>query len=682
MSSAPGEPPLPLPRVFFGRDQLIDEIVGLAQQLTPLALIGAGGIGKSSIILTVLQDGRIKRRFGQDRRFIRCDEFPASYAHFLRRLSSAVGAGIENPEHMFSLRRFLSSKEILIVLDNAESILDPEGPSAREIYAAVDELARFSNICLCITSRISLIPPDCKSINVPPLPIGAAQDAFYRIYGYGERSNPINDILEQLDNHPLSITLLATVAQQNQWDSNRLVVEWDKKRTGVLRARHSHSLAATIDLSFASPMFRELGPNARPLLEVIAFLPQGVDEKHIHWLFPAISEVQNVLDGFCVLSLAYRNNGFITMLAPLRDHLRPKDPSSSPLLVATKEIYFTRLSGEVLPGQPGFEEARWITTEDVNVEHLLDVFTTIDTNTESIWDACARFMAQLALHKSRLVTLGPNIEALPDNHPPKPQCLFDLSRLFESVGNFTECKRLLTHSLKLWGEQGNDFQAARALAKLSDANRELNLCEEGIPQAREASEIFEQLGEVVQQADSLITLVWLLWGDGQLDAAEEAGSRAIDLLPEKGEELRVCEAHRALGDTYRVKCNIKKAIHHFKVALGIASSLNMDNQLFWVHYGLVCIFTEDGKFADAQTHVERAKQYAVDNPYLLARVMDEQAQLWDRQGRFGDAKSEALRAIDAFEKVGAATYVEYMREFLHKIEARRPGRRWRFKWRW
>jgi len=52
--SIPGEsPPLP-PRTFFGRDELIEKIVGLAENLIPVALIGAGGIGKTSVALAVL----------------------------------------------------------------------------------------------------------------------------------------------------------------------------------------------------------------------------------------------------------------------------------------------------------------------------------------------------------------------------------------------------------------------------------------------------------------------------------------------------------------------------------------------------------------------------------------------------------------------------------------------------
>ncbi|KAF9792058.1 hypothetical protein BJ322DRAFT_974331, partial [Thelephora terrestris] len=338
-SSVSGESPPQPPRACFGRDELVEEVVGLAESLEPFALIGAGGIGKTSIALKVLHHDRIKKRFGDNRRFIRCDKFPASLPHFLNRLSKVIGAGIENPEDLTSLQSFLSSKDMILVLDNAESILDPQGTDAREIYETVQELSRFNNICLGITSRITTVPPHFKRPTISTLSTEAACDIFYTIYENGGRSEVISDLIKQLDFHALSITLLATTASHNVWDYTRLAEEWNAQRAQVLQTDYNESLAATIELSLASPTFRKLGPHARDLLEVIAFLPQGIDEKNLDWLFSTIPNRKNIFNKFCVLSLTSRSNNFITMLAPIRDHLRPQDPSLSPLLCVTKDHY-------------------------------------------------------------------------------------------------------------------------------------------------------------------------------------------------------------------------------------------------------------------------------------------------------------------------------------------------------
>jgi tetratricopeptide (TPR) repeat protein len=645
--------PPPAPRDCFGRDELIEKVVGLAENLEPVALIGAGGIGKTAIALTVLHHNRIEKRFGENRRFIRCDQFPASRTHFLARISKVIGAGVENPEDLTPLRPFLSSKETLIVLDNAESILDPKGTNAEEIYSVVDELCQFKTISLLITSRITTVPPRCRHPEIPTLSTEAACDIFYNIYSDRGGSSIVNDLLKRLDFHALSITLLATTASHNRWDYGRLAKEWDTHRARVLQTDHNKSLAATIELSLASPTFRGLGPHARDLLGVTAFFPQGIDESNLDWLFPTIPDIQNTFDKFCVLSLTYRSNGFVTTLAPIRDYLGPRDPQSSPLLCATRDRYFARLSVDIYPGWPGFEETRWIVLEDINVEHLLDVFTSLDQDRDYIWNACCYFVVHLVWHKPRRTILGSKIEALPDVHYHKPNCLSRLSMLLGRVGNFAEQKRVLTHTLELERQRGDNSQIAYTLRQLADVNRHLLLLEEGIGQAKEALEIFERTGNTLWQMACSNDLALLLLDDKQFDAAEDVASRAIDLVPERGQEVIVCGLHQVLGNVYFSKGEKKKAIHHFETAIGIASSFNSHDDLFWNHFDLVSLFFEESEFDEANTHIELAKSHAVNDAYKLGRATLMQAGVWHRQLRLEEAKSEATHALEIFEGLGA-----------------------------
>ena len=635
------------------------------KHLKPIALLGAGGIGKTSIALTVLDDDRIRQRFGDERRFIRCDQFPSSLTHFLRRLSKVIGSDIENPSDLASLRPFLSSKEMFIVLDNAESILDPQIPDSEELYTSIGELSELKNVSLCITSRISTISSNCEILEVPTLSIEAARDTFYSIYKRGKESESVNDILEKLEFHPLSVTLLATVALQSKWDIDRLTREWETRRTGVLKTGHKKSLAATIELSLTSPMFQDLGSDARGLLGVVAFFPQGVDEKNLDWLFPAVSNREDIFDKFCILSLTYRSEGFVKMLAPLRDYLSPKDPMSSPLLCTTKDCYFARLSVPLNPNKPSFRESRWIISEDVNVEHLLNVFISIDANLENIWRTCANFLEYLYWHKQRLTTLGPKIEALPDDNPDKWGCLFAISRLVKAVGNLLEGKRFLTVLLKLSRDQGNLLSIAQTLSILSETNGSLGLREEGIREAREASEILERLGNSVGQADCLTRLAQLLHQDGQLDAAEKAISRAITVAGNNPFLLNYC--HYCLGNIYRSKGHKEKAIEHFEISLRIASSHDWHQNAFSSHKRLVELFCQIGRIDDANSHLERSRRHTASSPLYSAELIELQGLICFSQGKLEEAEVHISRAIDTFEELGATAYAEDCRGLIQIV---------------
>ena len=658
--------PPPALKAFFGCDALVEEVVSLADKFEPIALVGAGGIGKTSVALSALHHDRIKRRFRDYRRFLRCDGFTASLANFLGQLSKVTGAGVENPEDLALLRPFLSSTKIFIILDNAETMLDPEGTDSQKILAAVEELCQFERICVCITSRITTVPQDCRHPTIPTLSMDAACDIFYRIYDIHGRSNSVEDLMRLLEFHPLSISVLAATASHNRWDYDRLTKEWNERRAEVLQT-HSKSLAATIALSLESPTFLKLGPDAKDLLGIVAFFPRGVDENNLEWLFPDFLDIKFTFDKFCALSLTYRSGSRITMLAPIRDHLAPRDPTSSPLLCGTKDRYFTRLSVNLYPGRPGYDEARWIVSEDVNVEHLLDVFTSVGVATDDVWDACAHFLEHLLHYRRRKTALARKIEGLPDDHPFKSQCLFQLSELLGEVGNFIEQKELLTHVLELEGERMDRLRIARALKRLSHADRLLRLEGGGVQQAEGALEVFEEFGDTNERLDALNTLGVALCESNQPDAAEKVVFRAINLAPEQGQEYPLSESHYILGSIYGWKGQKEKAIHHYEIALSIASHFKWRDQL-QCHFELARLFFYEDELDKANTHVGQAKLHAIDDAFGLGRAMELQARIWSRQYKLEGARLEASRALEIFEKLGARQDAERCRNLLELNE--------------
>ena len=214
---------------------------------------------------------------------------------------------------------------------------------------------------------------------------------------------------------------------------------------------------------------------------------------------------------------------------------------------------------------------------------------TADPDMVGVWNACDHFMQHLYWYNRRLVTLGPKIEGLPDDHPSKPSCLTALSLLFDSVGNYTEHKRLTVHTLELWRQRGDDSQVANTLLLISGANRLLGLHKDGIRQVEETSEIYGRLDDSLGQARALQKLTKFLYYDGQLDAAEGTASRAID-LSEGSDQLLVCRCYRIRGSVCRAKGETGKALNNFEAALEIASPPNWHDEQFWIHCSLVDLF--------------------------------------------------------------------------------------------
>ena len=231
-------------------------------------------------------------------------------------------------------------------------------------------------------------------------------------------------------------------------------------------------------------------------------------------------------------------------------------------------------------------------------------------------------------------------------------------------------ERLLSHALKLGRERGSDIWVADILQTLCNANRHIGHHDEGVQQAREGLEIYERLGHTRGQAQCFIQLAWSFRDQKQLDAAEEAASRAFDLLPETGQQSLVFQCHQILGLIQQSKGEIEKALHHLEAALGIAPSFGWHDQLFEIHSSLAMLFFDEGRLDGAHVHAERAKLHAVNNPYSLGKAMMLQAKVLCGQHKFEEARSEILRAAEIFEKLRVSWGVGICGVFLEDVQKR------------
>ncbi|KAG6847148.1 hypothetical protein H0H93_009836, partial [Arthromyces matolae] len=174
------------PTVFFGRSELMDQVSLALLECEHVALIGSGGMGKSSIAAAVLRSDGILKRFNDRRYFVRFDDInPAQItpATFLQRVSRALGIKSSEVEPHTLISRHLSSSETLVVLDNGESFQDSSsGDPQGRIANAVIDFSNIPGVAILLTTRTATIPFACRRINVPTLEETNACAVFMKIY--------------------------------------------------------------------------------------------------------------------------------------------------------------------------------------------------------------------------------------------------------------------------------------------------------------------------------------------------------------------------------------------------------------------------------------------------------------------------------------------------------------------
>jgi predicted ATPase len=138
------------PKIFHGRESELAEIVEHFRQDTPrIAILGAGGMGKTSLARAVVHHPEITARYEQYRHFIACDSAATKVE-----LSALIGThlGLKPGKGLTKavVQHFSNGPQSLLILDNLETLWEPT-ESRQDIEEFLSLLTDVEHLALVVS---------------------------------------------------------------------------------------------------------------------------------------------------------------------------------------------------------------------------------------------------------------------------------------------------------------------------------------------------------------------------------------------------------------------------------------------------------------------------------------------------------------------------------------------------
>lgn len=321
-----------------------------------IAILGAGGMGKTALALHILKDEGVKEKFGNRMFFVPCELFPDAISliqGFVHALNLSVTEG-HSPYETFEKYLDLSHDPMLMVLDNFETPWH-KASDQDTVLNLIDQIMSRESVSIILTMRAADGPGYRRwyklggDSGLPTLDLGAARQAFMLISNSQQSENMVklDWLLKEVDCMPLAILLIGQLRKRLSLIT--LIKKWKAQKTKMLKigvaANRQTNLSISIDI-LLEILRRSPNADCIKILPILSFLPNGVlswQETLGELIVEPDLELEESVIYLCDLALIYEENSGLKMLSPIREDLQIKYPTEAGHLRQMGKYYMSLL---------------------------------------------------------------------------------------------------------------------------------------------------------------------------------------------------------------------------------------------------------------------------------------------------------------------------------------------------
>ncbi|KAJ6480893.1 P-loop containing nucleoside triphosphate hydrolase protein, partial [Mycena sanguinolenta] len=333
------------PKIFYGRETELHDIMKilLDQPAPRIAILGGGGMGKTSLARAVLHHPDTPTKFEQ-RLFVSAE--PATSSIELAALIGLhIGLNLGKDLTKAVVQYFSERPPCLLILDNLETVWEPlQSRGVLEEFLSL--LTDVKHLGLMITMRGTERPAKVQwtrlfLLSLQPLSDNAAQQTFMDVTDGSYAIEDFGQLLSFTDNMPLAVDLLAHLVDYEGLESVK--TRWETEKTSILSLGYDRksNLNASINLSVSSP---RITSDSKDLLSLLSILPDGLSDAELVQSELPISNILSCKAILLATSSAYQSsNKRLLVLMPVREHIQQVLPLSPSLVHCLQKHFYALL---------------------------------------------------------------------------------------------------------------------------------------------------------------------------------------------------------------------------------------------------------------------------------------------------------------------------------------------------